>query len=394
MNKIQFFHYKLYRKVQYFEWILLGLCFLGELAAWKLAPSDPSAPHLPLSLCLLVVVSLLSFLTPLEGTFWDRLCFIFMETILLTGAAAAGLARFVFPLYTVVMAKGCLVLDKRGLWITALAAFAGQLVWAGYKIVVTKPEILANGWSASAAVAIVGGAIVSTYVAMAAMLLVGMLTLSLVSEQQSRMETERLSKEVESLATQLERSRIAREIHDSLGHTLTTLNIQLDLVKRFAEDDPERSRLALILAKELATQSLNDVRIAVQSIRNANFDLCEAMSALVKDIRETQPLAIQVSSDLPELPPAIAFQLFRLIQECLTNVLKHANATTVTIAIVRNADSVEVDFADNGRGLPQQLGDGFGIKGMQERVESLHGSMSIQAQPTEGTRIQVTIPIS
>jgi signal transduction histidine kinase len=393
MSNLQFFHHKLYRQVQYFEWALLALAFIGTFSAWKYAPHDPSAPNLLVSLFLLVIVALLSFFTPLEGTFWDRFCFIFMETIILTGATAAGLARFVFPLYTVVMAKGCLILDRRGLWITGTMALIGQIVWEGYKIVITMPGLLKHGWTFPAVVAIIGGAFVMTYVGIAVMILVGMLTLLLVSEQKSRLETERLSKEVEALAAELERSRIAREIHDSLGHTLTTLNVQLDLGKRFATEDPERSQQALVLAKELATQSLNDVRLAVQSIRNANFDLKQAVGTLVEDVRQSQALTIEMPVELPELPPAVGFQLFRVIQECLTNVLKHANASLVTIEVKKKDNTVELQFADNGRGVTGESPDGYGIKGMKERVESMRGSLSIDTEVDKGTRIQVSIPL-
>lgn len=393
MTQIRFFHHQLYRKVQYFEWILLAIAFAGELIALKFLPADPGAPNIVVSLLMLLIVGALSFYNPVEGTFWDKICFMFMETILLTGATAAGNARFVFPLYTVVLAKSCLVLDKKGLWITGTSALLGQLAWACYKIVITTPNLLKHGLTPLLAVGIGCSAMVLAYVPIAVMILVGTLTLSLVSEQKSRMEAERLSREVEALATELERSRIAREIHDSLGHSLTTLNIQLDLARKFAKDDPGKSQQALDLGKELATQSLNDVRLAVQSIRNSDFNLKEAVEGLVNDVRQIQPIKIRVLSDLPELPPAIGFQLFRVIQECLTNVLKHANASAVTIEVARANGRVQLDFSDNGVGMSNQTGQGYGIKGMQERVESMRGSMSIKAQPDAGTQIQVSIPL-
>src|SRR5579885_2842789 len=359
MSRIPFFHHNLYRKVQYFEWALLVICLAGEALALRFAPPDPTAPNLPVSMLLVLVVVGLSFFAPVEGTYWDRLCFLFLELIVITGATAAGSARFVFPLFAVVMAKSCLLLDGRGQIITAAVAFCAQIAWAGIKMSFAMPQLLAHGLTPLTVLTILGGSLLATYVGIVMMILVAMVTRSLVAEQKSRLETERLSKEVEALATEVERSRIAREIHDSLGHSLTTLNVQLDLARKFSIEDPARSAQALQLAKELATQSLD----------------------------------VSVDGEMPDLPPAVGFQLFRVIQECLTNVVKHANASRVSIAVSRKGRTVAVDFSDNGSGLKEQPHHGFGIKGMQERVESLHGSMTIQAEPQQGTRIQVKIPL-
>ncbi len=393
MSRIPFFHHNLYRKVQYFEWALLVICLAGEALALRFAPPDPTAPNLPVSMLLVLVVVGLSFFAPVEGTYWDRLCFLFLELIVITGATAAGSARFVFPLFAVVMAKSCLLLDGRGQIITAAVAFCAQIAWAGIKMSFAMPQLLAHGLTPLTVLTILGGSLLATYVGIVMMILVAMVTRSLVAEQKSRLETERLSKEVEALATEVERSRIAREIHDSLGHSLTTLNVQLDLARKFSIEDPARSAQALQLAKELATQSLDDVRLAVRSLRSPNFDLKDAVDRLVQDARRGQSLDVSVDGEMPDLPPAVGFQLFRVIQECLTNVVKHANASRVSIAVSRKGRTVEVDFSDNGSGLKEQPHHGFGIKGMQERVESLHGSMTIQAEPQQGTRIQVKIPL-
>jgi len=393
MSTPPFVYHKLLRNVFHFEWILLSLCITQEFLSWKYVPADPSAPSLIVSLIFLVIVAVLSFFPPLQHRYWDRLCFLFLEIILLTGATAAGLSRFVFPLFMVVIAKACLMLDRRGLLITGFAAFCAQLVWAAYKVVITNPTLLQHGWSVGAIITTLASSLVMIYAAVMVMVLVALLTLSLVSEQQSRLEAERLAKEVEALATEVERSRIAREIHDSLGHTLTTLNVQLDVLKLFRRDDPARAEEALRLAKELATQSLTDVRLAVQSIRSPNFSLKDALEALVRDMRQSQDLDVRLNMDVPDLPPAVSFQLYRVIQECLTNVLKHAQASEVTIEIVGQDGTVNVDVSDNGRGLQDQAGGGFGIRGMQERVQNLSGSFAIRARHDHGTQVQVVIPL-
>jgi signal transduction histidine kinase len=220
-------------------------------------------------------------------------------------------------------------------------------------------------------------------------------TLSLLAEQNQRLETERLSREVETLATELERTRIAREIHDSLGHTLTSLNIQLDIARKLNERDPQKSTDALELAKQLASQSLTDVRMAIQSIReSADFNFENAVQGLVDDVKQSQSVDVELKLDVENLPSSVGFQLFRVIQECLTNVMKHANASQVKIELEQNGEKLRLNVSDNGCGMPtDEQHSGFGIRGMRERIESMNGTVAISAQPNQGTHINVSIPV-
>lgn len=393
-NRLQFFHKHLFRRVLLLEWALLGVCVLMESLALATAPPNPTAPDLRVSMLLLAIVWVLSFFLPLRAHYWDRICYLMLELVLLSASAGAGLARFVFPLYMIVIAKACLILDQRGFIIIFVAALVTQLLCGAYKITLDQPQLLNLPIRASAVFTLTIGSIVWTYASITLMVIVALLTRSLVSEQKSRLETERLSEEVETLATELERTRIAREIHDSLGHTLTSLNIQLDVARRLTERDPVQSKEALETAKELATQSLTDVRMAVQSIRNADFNLRSSISSLVKEVSERNALAVDAKISVEDLPSAVSFQLFRVVQECLTNILKHANATKVTIEIENKGNSVELNVVDDGRGLqPEYINVGYGIRGMQERVESMNGSVAIHTGPEHGTRIQVIIPV-
>ena len=387
-------YHSLYRRVIYFEWVLLSLCAAGEFVAWQFAPPDPAAPSNQVSLILVLIVGGLSFVVPLRHAYWDKVCFLLVELALLTGAAALGLPRFVFPLYAVTIAKACLILDRRGIAIIGIVAFLSQIAYAGYKLTLKQPELLAAGWNVKAVITLIVGPVLMTYGVIVIMVLVALLTLALAAEQRSRLKAESLSKEVEQLATQLERTRIAREIHDSLGHTLTSLNIQLEVARKFSQVDPARSAEALQLAKELASQTLTDVRMAVQSIRQADFNFQQELESLVDRIRRSQTLDIDCKLDLPALPPTTSYQLYRVIQECLTNVLKHAEASKVGIELSHSTGQVEVSISDNGHGLGDNADHrGFGIKGIKERVESMHGSVTLSTEAEQGTRIQVVIPL-
>lgn len=397
-QEMQYINADLLRKVVYFEWILIVICALGEYASLTWGGHDPGspneAPNLVTSLIFLFIVFLLSFVNPNRSSYWDRMCFLFLEIVTITGSAAAGLSRFVFPLYMVSVAKACLVLDRPGQLIIFMAALITQFANGCFKFYITTPWVQNDPFSLTSLLTMSGISVVNNYAAISMMVLVAILTLTLVSEQAARLEADRMSREVENLATELERTRIAQEIHDSLGHTLTSLNIQLEVARKFADRDQKRSHDALELAKQLASQSLTDVRTAIQSIRHPDFDLKESVNSLAKQMQASQTLEVNVEISDTNINSTVAYQLFRIIQECLTNVMKHANATLVTVVLKQEGKKIELVVSDNGKGLTNQGNSkGFGIRGMQERVESLHGTVEIQSEPGKGTSLQVSIPI-
>ncbi len=396
-QEIQYINADLLRKVVYFEWILIVICALGEYAANSLGPHDArilsEAPDMRISLIFLFIVFSLSFVNPNRASYWDRMCFLFLEIVTITGSAAFGISRFVFPIYMVSVAKACLILDRPGQVIIFVAALITQFANGCFKCFLTTDWVQHNPFSLASVFSMIGSSLVNNYAAISMMVLVGILTLTLVSEQKARLEAERLSNEVENLATELERTRIAQEIHDSLGHTLTSLNIQLEVARKFAERDQKRSYEALDLAKQLASQSLTDVRTAIQSIRHPDFDLKEAVNSLAKQLRQTQTIEVTVVIEDLNITSPVAYQLFRIIQECLTNVMKHAEASSVRVELKQDSKKLELNVSDNGKGLVNgNNSGGFGIRGMQERVESMHGTVEIESQPGQGTSLQVIIP--
>ncbi|HEY9793662.1 MAG TPA: sensor histidine kinase [Candidatus Obscuribacterales bacterium] len=392
------FNHELFRKVFYFEWALLIICGIAQLLVLHLAPPEATAPDLRVSLIFLGIVGALSVLAPIKGSYWDRFCFLLLELMLITGATLAGLSRFLFPIFVVVVAKACLMLDRWGMLTVTFFAVLSSLFWGAFKMHLQNPHILERGFSPAAVATLLSGSFIAVYVAIVLFVLVALLTETQKAERHSRLEAERLGKEVEQLATALERGRIAREIHDSLGHTLISLNIQLDIARKLQDREPERATEALSVAKELASQSLTDVRMALQSIRNdADFNFADAVNVLVNDLKHTGD-TMDVQLDLQvdgSLPTSVGYQVFRVIQECLTNVLKHANASLVTIQVAQSAEGLQLLVCDNGKGWETpQLSKGFGIRGMQERVQSMHGTVAINAGPNKGTSIDIKIPLS
>jgi signal transduction histidine kinase len=153
----------------------------------------------------------------------------------------------------------------------------------------------------------------------------------IVAERKSRQRAEVLAQQVELQTATLERTRIAREIHDSLGHSLTTLDVQLELAQRLFQNNPTASQEAVAIAHQLAKQCLQDVRHSVQRLRHDEFDLDRALTNLANRIRQDRSLEIHCALKLPVLTTQQSHQLYCIIQEGLTNVQKHAQATQVNL---------------------------------------------------------------
>jgi signal transduction histidine kinase len=183
-----------------------------------------------------------------------------------------------------------------------------------------------------------------------------------------------------------ERNRIAREIHDSLGHSLTALNLHLEMAVKLSQIKPEKSREILVEAKRLGSIALKDVRQSVSALRSDplhNQDLPTAIYKLADEFKLSNQIQPLCCLDLPpKLPPPVATTIYRIIQEALTNISKYAQATEVVIEIHTRPHAIELRVVDNGCGfIPSNNLTGFGLQGMRERVLSLQGKFEIISAP-------------
>jgi signal transduction histidine kinase len=200
----------------------------------------------------------------------------------------------------------------------------------------------------------------------------------IVRERDSRQQLRRYAMEAEELATTRERNRIAREIHDSVGHYLTVVNVQIEAAR--ATNSAEH----LDRAQELARQGLTELRRSVAMLRaNEQRPLVVALQALVEDL---------VIDGTPRpLTPAAEFTLFRAAQEAITNVARHASATRTTCTLRYRPDDVVLVVADDGVGALSTDG-GFGLVGLRERALLVGGSVEIATAPGRGFTLEVSIP--
>lgn len=240
------------------------------------------------------------------------------------------------------------------------------------------------------------------------LLLVVLLINALLTERQSQQRLQQANQtlrqsaqEIEKLAMDQERSRIARDIHDALGHSLTALNIQLESALKLWEKDPPRARQFMTEAKRLGSQSLQDVRQSVAALRQdplAGQTLENAVTKLLEDLEKDQRLKTTQTISMPRpLPTNLRVILYRIVQEGLTNVVKHAAASRVHLQLVSSAAVVTLTLEDDGKGfVPDQASTGFGLQSMGDRAEAAGGTFTIMspANMDGGTRIQVSLPVA
>ncbi|HQV30679.1 MAG TPA: PAS domain S-box protein [Calditrichia bacterium] len=219
--------------------------------------------------------------------------------------------------------------------------------------------------------------------------------------KESRETLRRLSAHQESTREE-ERTRIAREIHDELGQLLSVLRMEIKRLEKTFESEDELRRGKTVSMTQLVDQTIQQVKRISRELRPSILDNLGFISALRWQVKEFQKragiqcqLRVKVPEDIP-LTPHCASALFRICQEGLTNVLRHAEATRVTITIAESRSKLSLTIRDNGKGMvPENLEShgSFGLLGIRERVHFMKGTVSIDGVPRRGTKIDVKIPL-
>lgn len=209
--------------------------------------------------------------------------------------------------------------------------------------------------------------------------------------------------QVAELATTKERNRLARDIHDTLGHFLTIINVQLEKALAYRDKKPQEADQAISNAKRLASEALRDVRRSVGALR-ANEELPEftlSLNELVERVQsEICTIELHIEGDENRFSKQDLQAFYRAVQEGLTNIQKHARASHVEIGLRFEEQAATLVLRDNGRGFDVtnwQQGEpgrnsGYGLQGVQERLELVGGSLQVESAPGQGTTLRVTIP--
>lgn len=196
------------------------------------------------------------------------------------------------------------------------------------------------------------------------------------------------------IATTRERNRLAREIHDGLGHYLTTINVQLEAAQAVLAQQPDQARGAIEKATRLSREALEEVRRSVGTLRAdaPRASLAENLRTLAGNVG-VRVVLHWLGTPRP-LVPAVELALYRAAQEALTNVARHAAATAAELTLdFTRADRVQLRVNDNGRGAPTDgKSKGYGLTGMRERVQLLGGSVVFGNAPQGGFAVTVDLP--
>ena len=183
---------------------------------------------------------------------------------------------------------------------------------------------------------------------------------------------ERANSEIERLSQEAERERIARDLHDLLGHTLTVITVKLDLARRLLSHDSDRARNEIVEAEQTARNALAEVREAVSGYRAEGLDaeISRARRSLLSaDVKLTTTLApVNLSSSQVNV-------LCLALREAVTNIVRHAHATVCHVALVEKDRTIHFTIEDNGLG--GQIREGNGLRGMRERLQSMAGALKL-----------------
>jgi signal transduction histidine kinase len=227
------------------------------------------------------------------------------------------------------------------------------------------------------------------------------------SQRRARMAAEMQRQRLQVLTDRLvssqedERMRISRELHDEAGQALTSLKISLDLARARLPEEQAAMRQTLSDLGALAGETMDALRILAHDLRPPGLDafgLNVALEGLCHDFAKRTGLSVAYEGvEMPGLRTAVALSIYRLVQEALTNIAKHAAARSVAVTLFSSGDALHLSIIDDGKGFAFNPNDprsnGIGLVSIQERTDLLGGTLEIDTAPGRGTRLAAHIPI-
>lgn len=328
-------------------------------------------------------------------------------------------SRLFPPLLLIVVIRGCLLFPWRGRWVVASVALTSFVTMQYLALQRFRPlgiplEHLPRPPGARRLPeAVVRSLMINTMVNSAVLfaLVLGFVLLlvsALLNEKQSRQQLaqanqqlRRYSLRIEDQAALQERSRIAREIHDSVGHCLTAQSIQLEnvaLVLSAMTPNPTQASQHLEAARRLGREALQSVRQAVGRLRVHPLQgqsLTQALEKLILEFQQHSSIALTSHIQLRDaLPQDVAIVLYRIVQEGLTNLTKHSHATQAQLQLEQDAQGIRLSLADDGDGFDlAQNTTGFGLQSMAERAAAVQGQFRLVSSPGQGCRLELAVPV-
>jgi two-component system, NarL family, sensor histidine kinase DesK len=198
----------------------------------------------------------------------------------------------------------------------------------------------------------------------------------------------RSQEDAERLAKIAERERIGRDLHDTVGHTLSVIALKSELARKLIESDPQKAYMEIGEVELVARKALSEVRETVKGYRS--LDLAHEIDSVGRAFAAAGiALESTLDSGISSLPPKLETALVMMLREAATNIIRHAHATECQVIVSRDSDVVQLTVSDNGVGAADRKGQG--IKGMEERMQALGGDLSISGD--SGTHVCGTLPL-
>jgi signal transduction histidine kinase len=384
-----------FRFLLYAEWVMIATCFsFAVMESFK--ENQLPAQHI----LILSILSVMAALLP-SGTRLFNAIYVVIEICLIFYGATLGYLHVLPTLYLIVLIQSCFLFKSTGRWVVAGLSFllflVHQVRYVQNITLLVQPDDRHLFWMHLIAETLMFGLGIFFVVKLVATLLSERQTKERLANAHEQLRQYAL--QIEDLAAVQERNHIAREIHDSLGHTLTAQNIQLQTAMKLWQRDPHKVQPFLEQALRLATEAMREVRRSVSTLRTDSWEdppLDDAIASLVTDFRQGTGISVDTQLNIQaSMSPQVGKTLYRVLQEALTNISKHAQATHVAIAVSTISTDVRLTIADNGRGFRPdgKTQNKFGLQGMRERVAAIGGILHLETEPGAGCRITIELPL-
>lgn len=214
----------------------------------------------------------------------------------------------------------------------------------------------------------------------------------------SQAQLREFAREIGKTVALEERTRLARDIHDSVGHALTGIQIQLSKAEAYFDLSPGESRLSIIEARESAREAMEDIRSSLGMLnrKDLHFILSDEIKPVLSKLKSTGiKLNLNITGEQTTYNYSVLIAAYRLIQEGVTNILKHSKARNVELSIVFEGRELRLRLTDDGKGFDPAVlkdSDHFGLHGMKDRMELVRGHLEIISTPDQGCTLNVVLP--
>ena len=344
-----------------YAWAMYSVLYFGFFFI------DPIASHAGARVWFFTLLGAVAFLFLYFGLFWvsRRQGLLHLAAMVLLGVAFAKYNGGATTFFIFAAACGPFVVDTEADGIKVLAAVevAGGLTWWALHL---------NGWFLLFANGLA--------------FVVGASNIHFAQRNRTNRKLLRAQGEIEHLAKVAERERIARDLHDVLGHTLSVIILKSELAGKLMDRDPQRAGNEIHEVEQISRQALSEVRDAIRGYRSQGLvaELAQAKSTL-----ETAGITVKYETARVPLPALQESVLSMAVKEAVTNVVRHAQARNCSLRLGQQNGTCRLEIEDDGRG--GSPAEGNGLRGMRERVEMLGGTLRRDSQA--GTRLSITLPL-